>query len=181
MNLTSYLRPVWLILLFSALQILVFRNFSLWNTGFCFVYIAGILLLPLGMNGLLVMLLAFFTGLFNDIFMSTPGMQAAAAVATAFARITMIRVLTPPGGYEGDDDVSTVSRGWAWYLQYMIPLVFINNFLVFAIDYAELSKLHVMLINAVVSTVLTLVVIWLVQQFITHRKTGSRLKRSILD
>lgn len=174
MNITSYFKPVWMILLFSALQILVFRNFSLWNTGFCFIYIAGVLLLPLNMNGLLVMVIAFLTGFFNDIFMSTPGMQAAAAVATAFARITMIRVLTPPGGYEGDDEVSVSSRGVAWYLQYMVPLVFLNNFIIFLIDYAELSKLHVMLINSLVSTLLTILVIWLVQQFVTHPKTRMR-------
>jgi hypothetical protein len=174
MSLAGYLRTLWYVIMFTALQVIVFRNFSLWSTGFCFAYIGSILLLPLEASALLVMIAAFGIGLLTDMFYNTPGMHAALSVLVAFLRITSIKILTPAGGYEGDTEVSVEARGANWYFRYMTPLIFIHHLGLFALEYADLGSLHIVLINAVVSTPITLGVIFGLQQVIGYRSGSNR-------
>ncbi len=64
---------------FIALQILLMQNLVLFNTAFCFIYIAFLLFLPIQLPTVILLLLAFTTGFTVDIFYDTVGIHAAPA------------------------------------------------------------------------------------------------------
>jgi len=166
MTLTNLLRHFWFAMLLTALQVVVFRNMSLWGVGYCYVYVGALLLLPIDIGALPLMFLGFCLGLMNDMFYNTPGMHASLCVLVAFLRTTSLKVLTPAGGYEGEFEVSLAYRGIRWYLLYLVPLLMIHHLGVFLLEYATLTKFHLALVKATISTALTLTFITLTQQFL---------------
>ena len=72
-----------LFLLYLSLQILIVRNLVLFDYGFCFLYVACILLMPAEINQTALLLLAFLTGVIVDTFYNTLGIHAAATVLMA--------------------------------------------------------------------------------------------------
>jgi hypothetical protein len=173
MNILAYVRHLWFALLVTALQVVVFRNLSLWDTGFVYLYIGAVLLLPIDLGAIPIMLFAFGLGLLNDMFYNTPGMHAAAAVLVAYARNMLLKLLTPAGGYEGEFEISLGYRGIGWYMAYMVPLILIHHVALFLLEYASLAKLHLVVLKAVVSGVLTLVLVTLVHQASGAARRGS--------
>ncbi|HNT49572.1 MAG TPA: rod shape-determining protein MreD, partial [Cyclobacteriaceae bacterium] len=51
-----------LFFVYLLVQVLLLRNLVLFNTAFCFLYIAFILLLPIETNSLILMLAGFLLG-----------------------------------------------------------------------------------------------------------------------
>jgi len=119
---------------FTLLQAIFFRNFILFNTAFCFIYVAFILLLPLETGPILLMLLGFIMGVTIDIFYSSLGLHAAACVLIAYLRPHWISMLTPKGGYEAGAQLSLGSMGFSWFLTYSFALIFIHHFALFYIE-----------------------------------------------
>jgi hypothetical protein len=155
-------------LLFVGLQWLVARNLDLYHTAFCFLYVGFILLLPLETNPLVVLLIAFGTGLATDMFYDTLGMHAAASVLVAYLRHTSLKVLTPAGGYEDWMEVSLPSMGPRWYLQYSLPLLFLHSLALFMLEYSNWQMTLLALGKAAASTLFTFVII-LVVQYASYR------------
>lgn len=75
-----------LFLLYLTLQILIVRNLVIFDYGFCFLYVACILLLPNEISQTVLLLLAFATGIIVDTFYNTLGMHAAATVLMEIGR-----------------------------------------------------------------------------------------------
>jgi len=163
MNFNQYLRPFLSVVVFTTLQVIVFRNMVLWDTGFCYIYLGSILLFGLEVDAIVVMIAAFFIGLVNDMFYNTPGMHAFLSVLIAYLRSISLKVFTPAGGYEGDTGITFNARGFAWYIRYLIPLIFIHHIGIFMLEYADLSMLHVVLVKALVSTLVTAIAVFMVQ------------------
>ncbi|MEJ0029818.1 MAG: rod shape-determining protein MreD [Bacteroidota bacterium] len=72
--------------LYVIAQVVLFKRLVLFDTSFCFLYVAFILLLPVETNNLLLMLLAFFLGFTIDIFYDSLGIHALALVTVAYLR-----------------------------------------------------------------------------------------------
>ncbi len=121
-------------LVFLGAQIFLFDNMVLFGNTFCFVYIAFILFLPFNINSMLLITLAFASGLFTDIFYNTMGVNAAATVLIAFLRKPWISLITPPGGYEDINAPAVRLLGLSWFVYYVFPLVFIHHLLLFQIE-----------------------------------------------
>ena len=68
------------------LQLLVFRNFVILNTGFCFVYLLFLLMLPRETSIVIGMVIALATGLLIDVFYQTIGIHAAAGVLLMYIK-----------------------------------------------------------------------------------------------
>ena len=71
-------------LAYVAIQVLFVRNLVLFDTAFCFVYVAFLLLIPLETGPLILMLLGFLTGFVIDIFYDSLGIHSAACVLLTF-------------------------------------------------------------------------------------------------
>lgn len=150
-------------LLLVGIQILFGRNLALFGLAYCFVYTGAFLLLPLETPKGLVLVIAFLTGVVIDMFTDTAGLHAMASVLTAYTRSFLIRSLAPAGGYENYMEISVASMGPRWYLSFMIPLLFLQCFLLFTIEYAGLSHPFRALFASALSTAFTLGIIALVQ------------------
>jgi hypothetical protein len=150
-------------LLFFLLQILIFRQVSLWELGYPFIYIGFILLLPLEASVIWVMILAFSTGLLMDVFYDSAGMHAAAGVAIAFLRKPWLSLIAPAGGYETVQIPKVQNTGISWFLSYALPLVIIHHFGLFALETGNFLYPGTLLLKVGVSAATTVLLIILMQ------------------
>lgn len=123
MSSRTYISVIVSFFVYVLVQVLLLKNFILFDTAFCFVYVAFILLLPLEMGPLLLMFVAFATGLSVDLFYDSLGVNAAASVFIAFVRPYWLRLITPRGGYEDIEIPNLKTMDFGWFFTYSLPLV----------------------------------------------------------
>jgi hypothetical protein len=150
-------------ILFTALQVLVFRNLVLFDSGFPFIYIAFLLFLPIDIPVVLLLLLGFGLGMAVDVFYDTMGIHAAACVLLAFLRPYVLYLLIPRDGYDANDSANVHVMGWRWFLTYALLLIFMHHLAVFFLEMGGLRMWWSTLGKAVVSTFFTSTVIVITQ------------------
>jgi hypothetical protein len=150
-------------LLFFLLQVFIFRQLSLWELGYPFVYLGFLLLLPLEASVIWVMLLAFGSGLLMDVFYDSAGMHAAAGVALAFLRKPWLSIIAPAGGYETVQIPKVQNTGISWFLSYALPLVIIHHFGLFALETGNFMYPGILLLKVGVSAATSVFLIILLQ------------------
>jgi rod shape-determining protein MreD len=111
--------------LYVIAQVLLFKRLVLFNTSFCFLYVAFILLLPIETNNVFLMVLAFLLGFTIDIFYDSLGMHALALVTVAYLRNYWLSSITPQGGYDAGSSPA-LTNGVQWFLVYTVPMVFVH-------------------------------------------------------
>lgn len=155
--------------LFLLLQVVLFKKLVLFNTAFCFIYVAFILLMPIETNPLILMLIAFGLGLLIDIFYDHQGMHAAATVAVAYVRNYWLAAITPQGGYDVGSTPTLGGNGMFWFLSYSIPLVLLHHIILFFIDAGGFSLLGITMVKALASVLFTMIVFVLHQYMFFQR------------
>lgn len=124
-------------IIIALIQVLILRRIT--PTGFLFPYVSFFiypvlfLLLPYKTPKILLLFSGFFLGLFLDSFYDTPGVHAAACVATALIRPYLLEILTPRGGYNLNQNLVPANYGQQWFLRYAGILVLIHLFLYFSL------------------------------------------------
>jgi hypothetical protein len=119
--------------------------------------------MPFDTPPIIVITLAFITGLTVDIFYSTLGIHAASCVLIAYVRPYIINVLTPKGGYDKSSEVSVGALGFQWVMSYSIVLIFIHHFTLFILELWGMKMFFHLLGKTLASTVFTLFVFTLFQ------------------
>lgn len=165
MNLREITQYSLLFLLYLALQILIMRNIVLFNYAFCFVYVAGILLLPAEINRTLLLVLGFLAGLLVDVFYNTLGMHAAATLLVAYLRPFWINIQLEAKGATDRIEITISELGIGGYLTFLLPLVFVHHTALFFVEMSSLVTIGYTLLRIVASTVFTSFVIVLIQLF----------------
>lgn len=164
------LRFVFLLLL----QVLVFRNLEEAGGPFEFgrvmLYPLFLLLLPIQMPTVLLLLIAFLSGISADAFYDSPGVHAGAMVFTAFARPLVLTLLQPRDGYNISHHPTKYHLGFLWFLSYSSILLSVFLLSYFSLEAFTLVYLPSILLNALVSFVLTMFFV-LVLQFLFNPKT----------
>ena len=151
--------------LFLVFQVMLFKKLVLFNTAFCFVYIAFILLLPAETNPLFLMLAGFALGLLVDVFYDHQGMHAAATVAIAFVRNFWLGAITPQGGYDIGAAPTIGANGLAWFLSYSVPLILLHHLILFFVEAGGFGLTGLTLAKSFSSVLFTLVILLLHQYF----------------
>ena len=159
---------------FLGLQILLLRNLVLFNTAFCFLYIGFLLFLPIQMPKVMLLLLAFVSGITVDIFYDTIGINAAAALLLAYLRPYVLLVLTPRDDYEKSDSVNVHVMGWRWFSVYTLFLVFIHHLALFFLELGSFREVGFTLVKVVVSTVFTFLVLVIIQLLFFSTRRSNR-------
>jgi hypothetical protein len=118
-------------LFYLLLQVMLFKQLVLFNTAFCFVYVAFILLLPIETNILVLMAVGFVLGFMVDIFYDSLGLHAMSLVLLAYLRNYWLATITPQGGYDAGEGPTLAVNGFQWFLVYTFPLIFIHHFVLF--------------------------------------------------
>lgn len=159
---------------FLGLQILLLRNLVLFNTAFCFLYIGFLLFLPIQMPKVMLLLLAFVSGITVDIFYDTIGINAAAALLLAYLRPYVLLVLTPRDDYEKSDSVNVHVMGWRWFSVYTLFLVFIHHLALFFLELGSFREVGFTLVKVVVSTIFTFLVLVIIQLLFFSTRRSNR-------
>ncbi len=159
----TYISVIISFFLYVLFQVLLFKNFILFNTAFCFLYVAFILLLPLEIGPLVLMIIAFVTGFVVDIFYDSIGINAASSVFIAFLRPYWLRTITPRGGYEEIEIPNLKTMDFGWFLTYSMPLLFIHHFVLFFLESGGFDLFWFTLSKVFFSTILSFFVIVLTQ------------------
>ncbi|MDH5475587.1 MAG: Rod shape-determining protein MreD [Cyclobacteriaceae bacterium] len=156
--------------IFFLLQVVIFRNVALFDVGFCFIYIAIILLLPIELDRIIVLLIAFVLGLMVDVFYNSFGIHASTAVIFAFIRYYWANTMTPQGGYDSNSSPNISTMGIQWFSTFAIPLLFIHHFALFFIEAGGFSFFWFTLFKVIISTFFTFLVILLFQLLFLTKK-----------
>ncbi|HEX8060526.1 MAG TPA: Rod shape-determining protein MreD [Cyclobacteriaceae bacterium] len=154
--------------LYVIAQVLLFKRLVLFNTSFCFLYVAFILLLPVETNNLALMFLAFFLGFTIDIFYDSLGMHALALVTVAYLRNYWLGTITPQGGYDAGA-IPAVTNGVQWFLVYSVPMVFVHLALLFFVEAGGFSLFWFTMLKIMASLIFTVGVMLILQFFSVPR------------
>ena len=158
-------------ILLILVQILILNHIQL--SGFInpFVYILIILTLPVKISKILLLTVAFFTGIIIDIFMNTGGIHAAATVCMAFFRPYILNTIAPRDGYEIEEKPSINKLGLSWFLSYASILVLIHHLTLFYLEAFQFENFFATLLRVLISTLFTLLFI-LISQYLFTKQTA---------
>ncbi len=154
--------------LYVIAQVLLFKRLVLFNTSFCFLYVAFILLLPVETNNLLLMVLAFLLGFTIDIFYDSLGIHALALVTVAYLRNYWLSSITPQGGYDANSSPA-ITNGVQWFLVYTVPMVFVHLALLFFIEAGGFGMFWFTMLKIMASLIFTVSVMTMLQFFSVPR------------
>lgn len=151
-------------------QVMVLKNLVLFDSAFCFLYVAFILLLPFELSATVTVLIGFLVGFTIDIFYDSMGLHAFATVLMSYARTYWLAVITPQGGYDSGNSPTISTNGIQWFLVYTIPLVFIHHFILFFLEASGFDLFWFTMLKIMGSLFFTMIVIIFLQLLVPQRR-----------
>jgi len=144
-------------------QVLILKNIVLFDTAFCFLYVAYLFFLPVESGVLFLMFMGLLMGISVDVFYDSLGLHAFASVFVMYVRNYWLSLITPQGGYDTNDTPSIAAHGMQWFLVYTIPLVFLHHSVLFFVEAGGFGAFWFTLWKVIASTLFTTVVTVIVQ------------------
>ena len=161
---------VFYFVLYTLVQVMLFKQVVLFNTAFCFLYVAFILLLPIETNTLILMGVAFLLGFCIDIFYDSLGLHALSLVLVAYLRNYWLATITPQGGYDAGEGPTLAVNGLQWFMVYSLPLVFVHHFVLFFTEAAGFGIFWFTMSKVITSLTFTMSVILFMQYLSFERR-----------
>lgn len=127
------------------------------------IYPFFILLLPFDMSPLLLMVMAFITGISVDFFMNTFGLHASAAVLVAYIRPELYRLFAPRDGYDALKEPTAIEYGYKWFLYVAGIATIIHHAWFFLLEHFKLSDWFIVLQKTFLSFIVTMFILFVVQ------------------
>ena len=169
----TFIHIIQFILLLSV-QVLLMRNMVLFNTAFCFIYVAFVLFLPIQISKVSLLILAFLAGITIDVFYDTVGINAAACVLLAYLRPYVLAILTPRDDYEKNDSVNLHIMGWRWFTVYTLFLIFMHHLALFFLELGSFRALGFTLAKIILSSLFTFLVVIIIQLLFFSSRRSNR-------
>ncbi len=169
MNRSGILAFVYFFLYLLA-QVMLFKQLVLFNTAFCFLYVAFILFLPIETNSLVLMVVSFLLGFTIDIFYDSLGLHALSLVLVAYIRNFWLTTITPQGGYDAGQGPTLAVNGLQWFMVYALPLIFIHHAVLFFAEAGGFGIFWYTMSKVITSMTFTMTVILLLQYFSFDRR-----------
>ncbi len=168
-------RAGYYILLFAVaalLQTFFFNNLAL---GACFapmVYVVFVMMLPINTPSIVVLLSGLVMGVVMDFSMGTAGLNAIATLAVAYLRRPLLN-LTLGAEVVRDGGIPSVLRmGMRPFLHYLIGMVVLHNLIFFGFEAFTTSYLWYQLLRFVVSSLSSILFVWLLMLLFTPKHSG---------
>lgn len=163
-----YLKYFKLLIIFTMIQILILNEvmFSAYINPF--LYILLIIMLPLKTPKWFLLTYAFCCGLFIDLFSSSLGFHSSATVLIAFLKPSISKITIPHNILGENDEIITHKIGIKAYLTFAFILIFIHHLSLFFIEH--LSFNFNILIKTILSSLISLIIILITQQFFYRNK-----------
>ncbi len=169
MNRSGFFIAIYFIV-YLLIQVMLFKQVVLFNTTFCFLYVAFILLLPIETNSLVLMAIAFLLGFFIDIFYDSLGLHALSLVLVAYLRNYWLGTITPQGGYDAGEGPTLAVNGLQWFMVYTVPLVFVHHFILFFTEASGFRIFWFTMLKVITSLMFTMTVMLFLQYFSFERR-----------
>tara|TARA_B100000508_G_C11465858_1_gene282511 strand:- start:58642 stop:59157 length:516 start_codon:yes stop_codon:yes gene_type:complete len=150
-------------LLFIIAQGLIFGQLEFGWGIHPMVYPLFILMLPFDTRPVVLMVVAFFTGLGVDFFMNTFGLHASAALLIAYIRPELFRLFSPRDGYDSLKEPSMSEWGVKWFIQVAGITIVIHHVWFFLLEYFKWSAWTEILQSSILSSIVTLVIFIVIQ------------------
>ena len=152
-------------------QVLILNNIQLSGYLNPFLYVLFILMLPFQTPDWLVLVLSFFLGISVDMFADTGGLHAAASVLLGFLRKPILRLVSPREGYDVNHKPTIQQFGFGWFFTYAGILVFVHHLFLFYMEAFRFSEFFSTFFRVILSSLFTLVLIFISQFFFSKNKT----------
>jgi len=140
-------------------QVLILNNINLGGYINPFFYIYFILLLPFSTPRWALLGLAFLLGLGIDIFTNTPGLNAAACVAMAFARPFVINLISTSTESLVGINPTIKNQGIKWFFYYALILILVHHLILFYLEIFRFNEFFQTMFKALISSAMTLLLV----------------------
>ncbi|CAK7048279.1 rod shape-determining protein MreD [Petrimonas sulfuriphila] len=157
MKAVSIFKEILLFVILVLLQVLLLNRIAVFGLAVPILYIYFLIKLPYGRNRFYVIVSGFLLGIVIDIFLNTPGMNAAATTITATLRSMVLNLFYPKNEYE--DLVPGIHTSTAAFVKFTVMMVLLHQTLLFFIEAFTLFNLTSTLIRIGSSSILTIVLI----------------------
>lgn len=164
MSIREAIQYTLMVVLYLFLQIFFLRNMVLFNYAFCFIYLAGVLLLPNDTDRMYLLFIGFGIGFIVDVFSNTFGMHAAATVLIAYLRPVLIQYQTDSKGSERPE-IGIRSQGFGSFIAYILPLIFLHHCVLFFMEINHFGMILYTIFKIMASTILTTTIIVILELF----------------
>jgi rod shape-determining protein MreD len=151
---------------------LLLNRISLFGVATPVLYVYFLLKLPVGRTPYSVILIAFLMGLIIDIFLNTPGMNAAAITIVAAFRKNIIGLFFEEEGH--DEYIPGMNMDAGPFVRFTIFMVVLHITLLFFIESFTLFNLKNTLLRIVTSSVVTIPLILALDSLMFKRKAGEQ-------
>ncbi len=158
-------------LLLISIQLFLLNKMNLFGFLNPFIYVLFIILMPLKINKLLLLFIAFFTGFTIDYFGNTPGLHSSATVLIAFLRPGLLRAFFGNIEFTLDEEPNIAKLGFFGFFKYALVMVFVHNFSLYFLEILSLSKIVMILKNTLYNGLATMVLIYIYIFLFTKNKT----------
>ncbi|MCO5258734.1 MAG: rod shape-determining protein MreD [Crocinitomicaceae bacterium] len=127
-------------ILFVTLQVLIFNQLEIGLGIHPMVYPLFIMLLPFSISTISLLVIAFFMGLFIDIFSNTGGLHASSLLLFAFFRPIIFKAFSPRDGYDMNKEPSIYEMGRQWFIYCFGILLIIHHTWFFFMEVFKFSE-----------------------------------------
>lgn len=152
------------------LQFLVLKNFSyiFFDRYLLSVFFYPLIIMFLSLNtpNVVVLITAFAVGLLADFFYAQPGVHSFALVFMAFSRNLVLKIVEPRHGYRIEALPTSNNYGLTWFMSYSAILLVIFMLIFQIADVFTLIYIDKILVNTVVSFIISYFLIILYQLII---------------
>ncbi len=174
MNFKNFISYTILILFLGVIQIIFLKNLALFGVAFCFLYLLGILNLPIPISNVPLILISFGLGLAVDVFYDTIGIHTASVTLMSFLRPYWLKAISPTGGYDDSAKPNLPEMGIVWYTSYSFPLIFAFSLVFFTADQWGSGGFFGVVYKSLLSSIFTVVLSIIVQLLFFKRRREIR-------
>ncbi len=147
------------IFLFNQVDLTISPEYAPYLLVYPLIYI----ILPMGINRYLLIGLAFFLGLFMDIFFDSPGVHAGASAAGAYFKGGILSLLLPQGNAEQNAAISLKKHNIYWLARYNGLVLLVHCIFLFSLEIFTFYFLDFILVKTLLTTILSLLMIIVIQ------------------
>lgn len=169
---TVYLKEALVFILLILVQVLLLNRINVFGIAPPVLYLYFLLKLPIGRNQFYVIILGFLMGFTIDVFLNTPGVNAAATTIMATLRKPILSLFYDREIY--DEFVPGIKTATGPFVRFTIFMVLNHLTLLFLIDSFTLFNLLNIIIRILVSSVISILLILALDSLIYRKKTSEQ-------
>ncbi|NLZ96000.1 MAG: rod shape-determining protein MreD [Bacteroidales bacterium] len=167
----DYLYEGLLFVVLILLQVLIFNQISVFGFATPFLYIYFLLKLPVGRNVFYVIIVGFLLGFIIDIFLNTPGINAAATTLVAAFRQSLLQLFFTKD--ETEEYIPSIYTAPGPFMKYVSVAVIIHQTALYTLESFSLFNPQIILIRWAASIVLTLILLFGLDAFMHKTFTAN--------